>query len=535
MDWNSTDKDAAKVALAIIKLPAVVPVTDPRYGGTILVNPGGPGASGVNMILGQGRRLQKIVDSQAMPISVQQNFKGPQTVDDKYYDIVGFDPRGINNTTPRYQCFTDPHSRQRWSLANEFLDLLGSSTVATEQAWGRAMALSATCTRKDGPEIGQFMNTTPTAADILEIIERLGEWRENAAEAIIASKPTVPEIQRQRIRDATRWRKGAELLQYWGFSYGTVLGATFAAMYPHRVKRVVLDGVCDSQSMYSGYWTANVLDTDKIIDMFFEICHQAGPEKCSFAIGNNVEGMRDTLDKTLTSLNETPLAVPGSDTRGPDIITYSDLMRFIKDSVYEPLTKFPLLADVLADVSHGNGSILADLKSEHKVPICSGDNTQNGLKACPAYEETFLETLASIGCTDGEDRSGLTKQDFFDYYKVLKGQSRWMADIWASFTMPCWGWKTRPKWRYEGPISGSPAHPILWIGNTMDPATPLRNAYKMAERFSGSAVLEQESAGHCTYSADSKCTAENIRRYFHTGILPGEGTRCDADKMPFGV
>ncbi|CDM35224.1 unnamed protein product [Penicillium roqueforti FM164] len=171
----------------------------------------GPGESGVNMILTQGKHLQKIVDSQATSLSVK-------TAEDKYYDIIGFDLRGINSTTPRYECFTDPHSRQRWSLDNEFLDLLGSSTVATEQAWGRAMALGATCTRKDGPKMGRFMNTTPTVTDIVAIIERPGEWRENMANAIIAGKLTLPEVQRQAIHKATRWKQGAELLQYWGFS-----------------------------------------------------------------------------------------------------------------------------------------------------------------------------------------------------------------------------------------------------------------------------------------------------------------------------
>jgi hypothetical protein len=128
------------------------------------------------------------------------------------------------------------------------------------------------------------------------------------------------------------------------------------------------------------------------------------------------------LSKTPVSLNETPLVVPGSDTRGPDIIndTYSDVMRIIKESVYEPLEKFSLLADVYTDVSHGNGSIFAGLKSADRIRICSSDDSEDGFETCPSYKETFLETLASISCTDGEDSSGLTKQDFFDYYEVLK-------------------------------------------------------------------------------------------------------------------
>jgi hypothetical protein len=293
------------------------------------------------------------------------------------------------------------------------------------------------------------MNTTPTVADIIEIIERLGEWREKEASTILSNSPALSKSQRQAIRDATRWKKGEELLQYWGFSYGSVLGATFAAMHPQRVKRVVLDGVCDARAMYSGFWSTSILDTDNVMRNFFESCHQAGPERCSFSTGNTSEDLGASLETFLQSLNNTPLAVQASSTRGPDVITYSDVMRLIKESLYDPLEYFHLLADMLADISRGDGSAFADMKNADKVPICPSNDGQDGLELCPPYRETSLETSVTIGCTDGEDLSGLTKKDFFDYYELLKGQSRWMADIWASFTMPCWGWKTRPKWRYS--------------------------------------------------------------------------------------
>lgn len=317
--------------------------------------------------------------------------RDPAASEDKYYDVIGFDSRGVNNTTPRHQCITEPYSRQRWTLDNRFLDLLGSSDVATEKAWARAMALADTCTGEGGPEIGEFMNTTPTVADVIEIIERHGEWREKEANALLESeqyKSNLPDSERQAIRDATRWRREEEPLQYWGFSYGAVLGATFVAMQPHRAKRMVLDGICDARAMYSGFWNTSILDTDKVMERFFESCQQAGPEQCSFSTGGTLFDLQMDLEDTLQSLKQTPLAVPGTETRGLDVITYSDVMRLIKDALYDPLRLFPVLADMLTDVSRGNGSAFADMKMAAKTSICrppsssdGGDNDSGSLPA----------------------------------------------------------------------------------------------------------------------------------------------------------
>lgn len=68
----------------------------------------------------------------------------------------------------------------------------------------------------------------------------------------------------------------------------------------------------------------------------------------------------------------------------------------------------------------------------------------------------------------------------------------------------------------------------------MDPVTPVRNAHKMAKGFHGAVALTQDSAGHCSASAFSRCTRSYIRQYFQTGELPPPGLICPADEMPFG-
>ena len=80
--WNGTNN--ATVSLAVIKLPADVPVTDPRYGGPVLINPGGPGGSGVNLALSSGKSIQETIGGE------------------KVFDIISFDPRGTSASFRMY-------------------------------------------------------------------------------------------------------------------------------------------------------------------------------------------------------------------------------------------------------------------------------------------------------------------------------------------------------------------------------------------------------------------------------------------------
>jgi len=135
-----------------------------------------------------------------------------QQVIGRHYSIVGFDPRGVNNTTPTFSCFEDALQRRVFSEKEGGKVLAGGSEVA--ETHSRFKALSESCGTVAGEEKGGYVNTASVARDMLEISERL--WGLSGARG-----------------------RG---LQYWGLSYGSVLGSTFAAMFPERVERIVVDG-----------------------------------------------------------------------------------------------------------------------------------------------------------------------------------------------------------------------------------------------------------------------------------------------------
>jgi hypothetical protein len=155
-------------------------------------------------------------------------------------------------------------------LDDKYNDLVGSSDIGTKHAWARAMALAETCSGKSGPKLGRFINTTPAIADIIEIIGKHREWREHEGNSLLSQDDHLSASQKHEIGNTLKWVRGQEKLQYWGFSYGSVAGTTFASMPRYRVKRLIVDDICDPPAMYSGLWTTSILDTGLVMDQFFE-------------------------------------------------------------------------------------------------------------------------------------------------------------------------------------------------------------------------------------------------------------------------
>ncbi|KAF7894877.1 hypothetical protein EAF00_006691 [Botryotinia globosa] len=479
LDWNNQSTDLRRVAIVLIKLPSKVHASDPRHNGSIIINPGGPGGSGINLARNQARHLQTIVDS---PSNLDDTSNTETT--NKYFDIVSFDPQGTDFTTPSFKCSPDAAQRMNWNIASNAEGVLWSSSVAFKLMWARKHALAdACCTHmsvdKNGEDgLGAHMNTP------------IGSVNK---------------------------------IQYWGFSYGTLLGTNFAAMYPGFVGRIVLDGVVDADRHYAGTWDGNLEDVDAIINKFSE----------------GSEYIHDLLDGIIVSVTDAPIPVSISDVRGPEIITSSDVKGAVRLALYSPFGEFERLARIMYDISRGNGTLLANSKSteypwQNLQPSCRSSDPYCPYCFSPPIDYAE-EVVGAISCSDGPDQTNMTATGFLEYWQRVREESIYLGDRWAKNRMLCAFWKLRPKLTFPGHIEGSTSEPILFVSNTLDPVTSLANGQNMSKRFNGSRLLQQDTESHLFLSTPSICSARIVRKYFQAGALPEVGTICPVYNRSFGL
>ncbi|PVH82334.1 alpha/beta-hydrolase [Cadophora sp. DSE1049] len=519
LDWLDPS-DPRRATLAIIRYNA----TDiANYNGPVFINPGGPGGSGAWFVKRLGPYYQFVVG--------------------KNHDIISFDPRGVGASTPQISCWNASSastSSLLWDLQEP--PVLDAHPGTIYDSFAHGAAFSQQCITQLG-DTARFVSTPSVARDMLHVMEKLGESK----------------------------------LKYWGFSYGTFLGTTFASLFPDKVGRMVNDGNVDARDYVSGAPTRFLQDTDKVMDSFYRFCHLAGPKLCAFH-ASSPEAIEARLQNLLQSIKTRPVIVPASTSLNPrpEIVSYSKVMRLVTSALYRPLVIFPSLAEAFAALEAGDGRPFIDLTSQggEELPPCESrlENPANPENPTPEVPEAEGSADASkaIMCSDGEPIPGGVGE-FATYAGELMDLSKSAGSSMASMVIGCVGWQVRGKWQFTGPFEGNTSHPILFIANTADNVTPLRSALANAEGFPGSVVMIQNSYGvsslfpnshlilpffllpsarfslhsdpqrsnqadtteHTTLSCPSRCTARTIRSYFQNGTLPSNGTICPADLVPF--
>ncbi|KAL4259934.1 Serine protease/Carboxylesterase S33 [Pleurotus pulmonarius] len=452
LNYSNPEGDAASIA--VIRFPSPLANTA-DYKGPILINPGGPGGSGVELMVQNGAELSQVL--------------GPN------FDIVSFDPRGVGRSTPRASFFDTEAQRRFFDTS---FDVINATSDGLARIWARAQITGALATQHNQKNIFEHFNTESTARDMLRIVEAHG--RKN--------------------------------IQYWGFSYGTVLGATFASLFPDRIDRLVLDGVVDAENYFATLWSNNLLDTDKTLQSFFDGCFEGGPDLCPF-YESSPQAISQKLDDLTHTIFLRPVPVQTKFSYG--LVDYERLRITIFQTLYSPYEAFPRLAQGLADLMHGNGTVLYQILEQPVFDCACG---------APAPLMSIPDGGRAIMCTDGAEVRD-TVDELEPYVQGLLRDSQW-GEVWASIRIGCSAWPKQEKRHFKGPFLGNTSHPILWIGNTADPVTPIAGARKMAKGFPGSVLLTQDSPGHCSIAAPSVCTIGFVRGYFMNGTLPDEGVVC---------
>ncbi|KAK1852237.1 alpha beta hydrolase fold family [Colletotrichum chrysophilum] len=478
MNWLELSDDR-RVVVAVSRIRA----TDKsNYKGPVFFNPGGPGGSGVWSLKHHGKYLQEIIGEN--------------------HDLISFDPRGIGASIPRIECWSSPQKRQTWGMQDPGLPDAHEGALA--ESFVRGAAYSQACENAmNGSGILEHIGTVSHVRDMLEIVHQTGY----------------------------------DKLKYWGFSYGTIIGGVFASMYPDKVERMVNDGNVDLREWFNSQHINFLRDTDKVLYAFYEFCYQAGPDRCAF-YATSSQAIEERFNKLLSDIKALPIVINADEKTGPDVpsvVTYSKVKILLSSVLYEPQYQFENFAKILAALERRDGRPYYEHYNPNKpstAPLCA-PRPVSPFEPFPEILDGTPDAFPVIMCADHPPVHNLTLEEVKRQSEELIGLSPATGSINVPFPITCNQRNIRPQWRFDGPFEGKTKHPILFIANKFDNITPLVSARNNSAGFPGSTVLVQNSYGHTTLAAPSKCTKGYIKAYFQNGTLPDAGAECEGDSYPF--
>lgn len=338
LDWD--EPAAGEIELAVIRHRA-----DGEPLGSLLTNPGGPGASGVALI------------RDSLGFAVGQALQ-------EDYDVIGFDPRGVGDSTA-VQCL-------------------------------------------DGPEMDAFLfDVPPGTRGSQEWTDDLTARGAAFASACEANSdgilPFITTVQSARDMDLLRAVLGDERLNYLGYSYGAYLGAMYAELYPDRVGRLVLDGPVDPQASGLEVSTTQGLGFESALRAYMASCLET--TDCPF--GGTVDDAMVDLGTLLASVDRSPL--PNADGRflGADSLMTGIIAAlyaqenwpFLTTALTGALEGDPTIAFQLADFYHSRtGGVYEDNSTEaftaYNCMDYPGDETEEQQQAAERLLAEQAPTVA---------------------------------------------------------------------------------------------------------------------------------------------
>lgn len=444
VDWSQPS--GPQVSLAVARLPA----KDQQHRlGSLVINYGGPGDPGTESL-----RL----GGSSVPAAIRQRF-----------DLVSFDPRGTGASRP-IACVDDA-------------------------TYDRVLAQDPT---PDTPQaLLTFYNGTNGPIDLVQAcIDKQGSWL-----AQVGTRNTARDL------EALRVAIGEPKLTFLGYSYGTVMGAVYAQMYPKQVRAMVLDGAVNLSATPTSELHDNAAGFEQALDAFLADC--AAKTSCAFHSHGNPAAALTQLRQQFENGTQVPV---GDGRQAGATLFYLALA----SGLYDRANGWPFLAKALAGAVHGSGSGLASLADS--ISGRGPDGRFNDLQ----------EALATIRCDDRHDPL-MSFSDFQTMYSQYSQEFPIFGAFLASSPLGCDPrLPSPPPAEQVGDIHVSAAPPILIVGTTGDPATPYAGAIDLQARLTGSRVLTLVSTEHAGYGKGIACIDQPVDRYLLTRVLPRVGQRCKA-------
>lgn len=412
--------------------------------GALVFNPGGPGVSALEYA---GIGKQMLGDTLS-----------------EHFDFVAFDPRGVGKSEP-LRCMDDAELERAVSEDNT----------------------------PDGPE--ELAETVQGERDFVA-----GCQRRNGG-----LLPNVDTVSMARDLDVIRAALGETELNFWGASYGTMLGAWYAERFPWRVGRMVLDGAVDPSLSSEKYLEGQAQGFSLALRQYVRHCQSR--RRCPLE-GDLDDGVR-RVGELIDAADTKPLPT-GNERR----LTQSLMITGIAHGLYAD-SLWDRLTDGLREALRGQGKILLSFADSYLERDTRGRYGQH-LFANPA-----------IYCVDHPDTR--TPEEVRAHAEELRRRYPPFGDTIAYGALACIVWPHRTA---EGPrrLRAQGAPPILVIGTVGDPATPYAWAQSLASQLSSGRLLTWQGTGHTAFRRGNDCVDGAVEKYLVSGVMPAEGTSCPAEE-----
>ena len=419
------------IAIALERRPAGTT----RRIGSLVINPGGPGESGI---------LNLSKDLALLPPGVLARF-----------DVIAFDPRGVGQSSPVH-C-------EGGSRGGPSPDPVPTTPAGEDALLAVDRAYAAACLHGSGQILLDHVGTVDVARDL----------------------------------ESLRRAVGDPGLTYLGLSYGTLLGATYAGLFPRNVRAMVLDGALDPSLTMADLAGAQAKGFQDALDAFFGWC--AGNGACAWRPGPDPHGAFEAL---VAAVRRRPLAV-GARQVGPQEFYTGTFATLYARSFW------PSLGRALAAVTAGDGSSMLGLYDGYER---TGDPSFSG------------DANNAVTCLDHP-----VPRDPSLYFQRAAEARRLAPDFgplfaWGALTCAVWpahDAQARPVASISAP--GSP--PIVVVGTTRDPATPYAWAQALARQLAHGVLLTRVGEDHVAIFSSS-CVRAFDETYLVTGVAPATGTVC---------